>query len=1164
MYIDSIQRVSAVIKRDTLTKGRVVLSLLLAATVVVGMGGIFVSAPALAASPGDVIVNEFSSASDPEWVELLNTTGGSISLDGWTIKDLANPPKSLSGWGTIPARGIVVFENHSGWLNNDPDPTETITIFDGADTPIHSVSYGSGEGVAVGAPTGEESAAFDADSIPQWSIGSPSKGWFNDAEDIDCSDLDGDPLLVAPTLDSIDDCLGEDGISTNIGNLDNPSATPATEDEGALYFGDENEEEGKIVFEQTLNLTDEATVNILQELGEKMDTAEGFVSFDSETADAMAASGAKMYMYNLGDLGFTSEPNLIVKDDDGNVIDLEDEDYPAIVSEYDEDEGTLTFTTDHFTQFEVEKGIFGTKWNDLDGDGIRDWEDTNENSEKDAGEEYTEPGIPDWTIVLYNYDLNPGDDGYETEIMTGPNGNYSFTDLDEGEYIVCETRKSDGGWTQTYPDGDYNYYYDGCGEYSEDNEIFGYDVAIGDVVNVSNLDFGNAQKAHIVVRKTAYPASEHAFYLKLYKEELDEESVNFYLSDGGEWSFDVAPGTYTIQEYIPEEYEDYPEYAPDRWRLANVACEYDGNSVGENAGDGKTVTVEAGDEVTCTFTNIEGGVAIITGHKWEDLDGDGEKNEGEPGRKDWTMALGLVMPRDAGTPTIPIEIVALSLTGADGWYYLPLPEQQGGEYKVFEEKRDGWNTTSPSAVDSFFDITYRTGAEPQLVEDSFFDVFVSVVSGQTITEDNDGNPLNFGNFELVDITGFKWNDEDGDGVWDKGEPGLEGVAIALGRVSGESRQEEGHEVIPIEIIAMDLTGSNGDFTLRDIGPGRYGLFEEKMSGWQATNPAPQVVDSFLDITYDLNAIAIGDPDFDLLRIPPGDPDFDLLRSSFFDVFVELSGQNVDHSAEIRNREITIPGVPLQFGNHHELLVISEDTATEVEETSTVIIWTTDFPGTSRVVYDTESHPVLGSAPNYGYASSTATFDEDPKMESHSVSISGLSAGTTYYYRTISAASPESVGSEGSFTTAGSAPAASLGGGGSGWYEGGGSGFVLGESISISTSTPTSTEPAVLGESTACIPEYLTSYLYYGRSNNPGQVTKLQQFLNEKEGNALPVTGYFGKLTRAAVKSFQLKYASEILAPWGITEPSGNVYKTTRWKVNSLMCPSVGYLPPQVP
>ena len=193
------------------------------------------------------------------------------------------------------------------------------------------------------------------------------------------------------------------------------------------------------------------------------------------------------------------------------------------------------------------------------------------------------------------------------------------------------------------------------------------------------------------------------------------------------------------------------------------------------------------------------------------------------------MALGLVMPRDAGTSTIPIEIVALSLTGADGWYYLPLPEQQGGEYKVFEEKRDGWNTTSPSAVDSFFDITYRTGAEPQLVEASFFDVFVSVVSGQTIAEDNDGNPLNFGNFELADITGFKWDDTNGDGLWQKSceesnvgcvvEPELQGVSIALGRENGKSRQEDGHEVIPIEIIAMTLTGSDGGFTIRDRAPG---------------------------------------------------------------------------------------------------------------------------------------------------------------------------------------------------------------------------------------------------------------------------------------------------------------------------------------------------------
>ncbi len=98
---------------------------------------------------------------------------------------------------------------------------------------------------------------------------------------------------------------------------------------------------------------------------------------------------------------------------------------------------------------------------------------------------------------------------------------------------------------------------------------------------------------------------------------------------------------------------------------------------------------------------------------------------------------------------------------------------------------------------------------------------------------------------------------------------------------------------------------------------------------------------------------------------------------------------------------------------------------------------------------------------------------------------------------------------------------------------------------------------------------LYEYLGRGYLNPSEEVVKLQEFLNAEVEANLPLTGFFGPLTEAAVRTFQLKYWEDVLQPWFVfpeygvvdsDDSTGIVYKTTKWKINNIFCADSEILP----
>lgn len=527
------------------------------------------------------------------------------------------------------------------------------------------------------------------------------------------------------------------------------------------------------------------------------------------------------------------------------------------------------------------------------------------------------------------------------------------------------------------------------------------------------------------------------------------------------------------------------------------------------ANDGEVFYLEGG-MATYYFGN---NTTSITAHKYYDINQNEEQDFWaedllEPNLRSWNMCLYRLM-LSGEEEGIEAELVREScrLTDDDGlalWIGL-----EPGLYRVIEEEREGWNEV--------------TGTERT------FEL-----------ERGDAARADFGNW-----------------IEDQNPP-----------VSSFDSDRD-HEVIDTEMVSLELTGRSLD---QESGVKEAVMSIFRLGGPESIQNYP--AQSFFDVFTELKCPIEPRREEPLIPI-----EIVALSLTSVDPITVSWGHNWTppstgtycfevKATDYANRpENTAWAGPLAYV---PVAQVSSENVRDITETSFTVEWHTDKMSTSRVIYDTVSHSSLGEAPNYGYAFSTPEEDTDPKVEDHLVIIGGVTAGTTYFYRTISAASPETVGGENSVTTA-TPPGPSSNGGGNG---GGGGGGITGEFINgplanSNQMTGVSTGfGQVLGES-VCKP-LLNGYIFFGRKNNLAEVKKLQQFLNDYQKADLPVTGFYGKLSRSAVKVFQLKHWQEILSPWvpfGLANgqtATGNVSKTTRHKINKLICPTFNESSPRLP
>jgi uncharacterized protein (DUF2141 family) len=402
--------------------------------------------------------------------------------------------------------------------------------------------------------------------------------------------------------------------------------------------------------------------------------------------------------------------------------------------------------------------IAGVVFHDLDADGVQD-----------AGE----LGIPDAQVTLSGAaDLGP--------VTTDADGAYQFDNLLPGTYSVTATEATgflDGLETAGTAGGT-------VGADNGDNVISAIALGAGEVA--TGYLFGDVQAASLagtVFADTngdgALDAGEAGIVgveVRLTGTDLFGDPVDTTLSTiaAGAYLFaDLLPGTYTVTETQPADYFDGIDTA---------------GSAGGTVGADEVSDVVLGSGVVATgYLFAERAPAALSGVVFEDGDGDGIQDAGEPGIQGVTIALH-------EGPGLG-DLITTDVTDATGaWAFEDLAP---GSYSVAQQGQpisgyiDGatvvgsaGGTGAPNSV---------TGIE-----------LVSSASGYLFAE-----------IPLAAIRGVVWHDADDDGVQDAGEASIPGVEITL---SGDDDRTTD-------------TAADGSFTFGGLEPGTYTITEEDLDNW---------------------------------------------------------------------------------------------------------------------------------------------------------------------------------------------------------------------------------------------------------------------------------------------------------------------------------------------
>jgi hypothetical protein len=463
-------------------------------------------------------------------------------------------------------------------------------------------------------------------------------------------------------------------------------------------------------------------------------------------------------------------------------------------------------------EFQIRPYVDGFKFNDLNGNGIRDVDPV-------TGA-FTEPGVPGITIEAINTATN----AIQASAVTDSQGFYTFRSLPDGTYRFVEVTPS--GTIQTSIDPS--------------------PVTLDRTKTIRGENFGNFVQGTIsgtifndVNGNGISPPSEGetgigapTFTVDLLRSDNDQpildsagQPVKARTDASGNYIFKDSNGQTMLFGPIQDRTQIDPVTGAIKVVPYKVRVEPQAGWVETDAPPHfKLVTMTSGQNKTgVSFDFFK--LTSISGQKFEDHNGNGVQDTGDQGLQGWTFEL-----RDSVTNAL----VTTATTDTSGNYTFtglgPLQDTSSIDpttgaiavhpYLVKEVGQTGWVQTSASP-----------GPIP-------------VSSGLPVSN------VNFGNFQLTSISGTKYEDHNANGTRDANDQGVSGVVFQL--INGSTGA----------VITTATTGPTGQYTFANLGPlglGNtiaYQVREVVPTGWTQTSAQP--ADIILSSGQQVTGVDIGD------------------------------------------------------------------------------------------------------------------------------------------------------------------------------------------------------------------------------------------------------------------------------------------------------------------